>query len=82
MTKENRKDLELDRKDNLGDYSASNCQLISKTDNVLKQLGLTTEDVRYIRSSSFDWSKDREKYKCSDLTLNNIVNYKTFKDVI
>ena len=73
--------MEIDRINNYKWYSPENCQVITKTENLLKQIGLTVEDVRYIRSPSFEWFNDRKKYKCSNLTLNNIINYKTFKDV-
>lgn len=79
-----KKGLEIDRIDNKGNYSISNCQWITKTQNILKQdlINLTVEDVIFIRSADFDYNTMRSNYTCSDYTINNIINYKTFKNII
>ena len=75
------KNLEIDREDSSKGYSPDNCRFITKTENVLRQLNLTVEDVKFIRNEDFDWEIHRSNYKCSDLTINNIINYISFKEV-
>lgn len=67
--------LDVDRIDNNGNYSRTNCQLITKEENTLKQehINLTVNDVMFIRSSDFVWNKHRSNYKCSDNTIKNIL---------
>ena len=74
--------LELDRIDSSKGYYPENCQFISKEENILKSLNLSENDVRFIRSDSFDWNLHRDNYNCSDYTLKNIIEYKTFKGVV
>lgn len=74
--------LEIDRIDPTKGYYPENCRFITKEENILRSLNLSEEDVRFIRSNSFDWNLHREKYNCSDYTLNNIIEYKTFKGVV
>lgn len=75
--------LEIDRIDNNKGYSKSNCQMLTPSENKLKQsvINLTKEDVLFIRSKFFNWGKHRKNYTCSNYTLKNIINYKTFKDI-
>ena len=74
--------LEIDRIDSTKGYYPENCRFITKEENILRGLNLSEEDVRFIRSDSFDWNLHRSKYNCSDITLNNIIEYKTFKGVV
>lgn len=78
-----REGLEIDRIDNDKGYSKENCQLLTPDENKLKQkaINLTPMDIHFIRSSHFDWERDREYFTCSDNVLNNIINYKTFVNV-
>lgn len=59
--------LDVDRIDNNGNYSRTNCQLITKEENILKQN--TVNDVIFIKSEDFVW----DKHKCSDDTIKNIL---------
>jgi hypothetical protein len=74
--------LEIDRIDSTKGYYPENCRFITKEENILRSLNLSEGDVRFIRSNSFDWGLHREKYNCSDYTIKNIIEYKTFKGVI
>lgn len=74
--------LEIDRIDSTKGYYPENCRFITKEENILRCLNLSEDDVRFIRSKEFDWNKYRVNYNCSDYTLNNIINYKTFKGVV
>lgn len=73
------KDLEIDRIDSTKGYCESNCRFVTKEENNLKTLGLSLEDVKFIRSNLFNWDLHRSDYKCSDYTLKNIINYSSFK---
>lgn len=74
--------LEIDRIDSTKGYYPENCRFITKEENILRSLDLSEEDVRFIRSDSFDWSLHRSNYSCSDITLNNIIEHKTFRGII
>jgi hypothetical protein len=72
--------LEIDRIDNDNGYSPENCQLITKTENKLKQkyIELTLKDVTFIRSDKF--TEDMySNYSCSRRVIDNIRSGKTFK---
>lgn len=75
-------DLEIDRKDNDRGYSPDNCQLITKSENTLKNkfFNMTLEDVSFIRSDKFDMSMCSD-YKCSKKVITRIRNYEIFKDI-
>lgn len=75
--------LEIDRIDNDKGYSKENCQCITPEENKLKQgvINLTKEDVIFIRSDEFNWDKHRKNYTCSDFTINNIIDKRTFLNV-
>jgi hypothetical protein len=76
------KGLELDRI-NGGNYSSENCRWITKSENILNQenIKLTLEDVAWIRSEDFALTDALDKFTCSKLTIMNIRNYITFKDL-
>ena len=74
--------LDLDGLDSSKGYYPENCQFITKEENILKTLNLSENDVRFIRSDSFDWDVHRDNYNCSDYTLKNIIEYKTFRGVV
>lgn len=74
--------LEIDRIDSKKGYYPENCRYITKEANTLHSLNLTVEDVRFIRSKDFNWDLHRGNYKCSDYTLNNILEYNTFKNLV
>ena len=74
--------LEIDRIDSTKGYYPENCRFVTKEENILRSLNLREEDVRFIRSDSFDWGLHRSNYSCSDYTMNNIINYKTFRGVV
>lgn len=78
-----REGLEIDRIDNDKGYSKENCQLLTPDENKLKQkaINLTPMDIHFIRSSYFDWERDRQYFSCSDNVLNNILNHRTFINV-
>lgn len=76
-----KKDLEIDRIDSTKGYCESNCRFVTKEENNLKTLGLSLEDVKFIRSNLFNWDLHRSDYKCSDYTLKNIINYSSFKKI-
>lgn len=82
LNKDNYKKLEIDRIDSSKGYYPENCRFLTKSENILRSLNLSESDVRFIRSEEFDWSEHRNNYNCSDNTLNNIINYKTFRGVV
>jgi len=75
--------LEIDRENNNGNYSSENCRWITKDENLLNMghINLTIDDVKYIRSENFDINNPPERFTCSKFTLDNIINYKTFKNI-
>ena len=76
------KDKEIDRIDNNKGYSPDNCNYISKEENLLKMscVGLTLEDVAFIRSPEFNLD-DCDKYGYKRTVAKNIMLYKTFKNL-
>jgi hypothetical protein len=74
--------LEIDRIDSSKGYYPENCRFVTKEENILRPLNLTLDDVRFIRSEAFDWDLHRGNFKCSDYTIKNIIDFKTFRGVV
>lgn len=75
--------LELDRKENDKGYSPDNCQFITKEENALKNslINLTPEDVHWIRSDEYNLITALKKFNCSEETITNIREGKTFTSI-
>lgn len=75
--------LEIDRKNCDGNYSADNCRLVSKEENILnmKSINLTLDDVYFIRSEEFDFETMKDNYTCEENVIKRIMNYETFKTI-
>jgi hypothetical protein len=77
------KGLEIDRKDGKGNYSVENCRWVTKEENQLNQcnINLTLEDVAWIRSENFSLEEALIRFTCSKYVIENIREYKTFKNL-
>ena len=74
----NFKSLEIDREDSTKGYYPENCRFITKYENILRSLNLSMDDLHFIRGEEFKWESHRGNYKCTDKTLKNILEYKSF----
>ena len=70
--------LEIDREDSTKGYYPENCRFITKYENILRSLNLSMDDLHFIRGEEFKWESHRGNYKCTDKTLKNILEYKSF----
>ena len=78
LNEDNFKNLEIDREDSTKGYYPENCRFITKYENILRSLNLSMDDLHFIRGEEFNWELHRGNYKCTDKTLKNILEYKSF----
>lgn len=76
--------LEIDRIDGTKNYSVENCRFVSKSENILNcsHINLTKDDVLWIRSDVYSMEQALNRFTCSEKVIQNIRDYKTFKDII
>ena len=76
--------LEIDRIDGTKDYSVDNCRFVTKSVNILncKHIKLAPDDVLWIRSDEYSMEETLNKFTCSENVIQNIRDFKTFKDII
>lgn len=53
-------------------------RLVTIEFNQLRVFNLSTDDVLFIRSKSFNYEKHRKNYNCSE----NILHHRTFKNLV
>lgn len=69
--------LEIDREDSKKGYSSKNCRFVSKKENLLNKVGLTIEDLEWIKKSPLE--DIINKLDISELIINNIKSGKTYQ---